>query len=82
MTGLRAFNIGTMQGTSVEQLVSMLLTEMGAPMPVTTSASGQRPTETEIYRLVADNSRARVELGWHPRVRLQEGLQLLLREPA
>ena len=38
----------------------------------------QRPPESEVTRLLSDNSRARQVLGWEPRVSLREGLKRVI----
>jgi nucleoside-diphosphate-sugar epimerase len=57
----------------MRDLASTLLRLMGDPVTPAFGALPERPTE--IWRMCADASRARAELGWTPRVGLEEGLQ-------
>lgn len=77
--GVHYFNIGTMRGTSTGQLARMLLSTLASDLPLLISPVGARPHRADIIRLVADNSRAEAVLGWRPRVRLEDGLRMLLK---
>jgi UDP-glucose 4-epimerase len=74
---LRTFNIGTMHGTSVAQVIERVLAALGAELPVVTSGK-RRPGSSEIPRLVADNRHAAAILGWTPQTSLPEGLYHLV----
>jgi len=74
--GFEVFNIGTMLGTSVEQVAEMTLDAMGIRIPVRESGSPLRPERCEIHELVADNRRARAILEWEPIVTLEKGLRI------
>ena len=68
-------NIGSGQGTSVEQLAELILSLQAKQVPIRQKASGERPQGTEIYELVADVGRAASILGWQPRTPLAAGLR-------
>ena len=72
---LKVFNIGTGKGTSVADFAALVLRSMGVHVPVLEDRSDTRPGEFEIFDLVADISRARSVLGWHPDTDLEEGLR-------
>jgi UDP-glucose 4-epimerase len=72
------FNIGTMRGTSVEGVARLVLEAMGKNCEVRQCAERERPGQSEIYHLVADNRRALEWLGWRPIVSLEEGLRLTI----
>lgn len=57
-----AFNLGTGVGTTVRELVDGVTRVAGRPLPL--RIAGRRPGDPEI--LVADNAKARRELGWRP----------------
>ncbi len=76
--GVRTFNIGTMRGTSVSELAGLVLATMGLVRPVVSTWESTRPGESDIPRLIADNSRAREALGWRPLIALEEGLRRLV----
>ncbi len=72
---LEVLNVGTMTGTSVERIASLILSELGLPGSPRQGDQRDRPGKSEIYELVADNLRAREVLGWQPEVSLEEGLR-------
>lgn len=74
--GLQAFNVGTMEGTSVERVARLIVDLLGAKGPVRESAERDRPGSSEILELIADNRRAREVLRWSPAVPLREGLRM------
>ncbi len=69
----RLYNIGCGAEVSMRDLASTLLRLMGDPIEAEFGALPDRPTE--IWRMYADSSRARAELGWEPQVSLEDGLQ-------
>ena len=70
------FNIGSMEGTSVEMIANRLRTAAGIEARIIEDASRRRPCE--VLRLVADNRRAKLLLGWQPEVGLVDGLRSVL----
>jgi nucleoside-diphosphate-sugar epimerase len=72
---LHRFNIGTGQGTSVSQLVELLLQLSGSSLMVRENDGLQRPRGAEIYELIADTRLARDILKWTPRFSLSSGLK-------
>jgi nucleoside-diphosphate-sugar epimerase len=69
----RLYNLGCGDEVSMADLATTLLRLMGDPITAQLGALPDRPTE--IWRMHADASRARAELGWQPQVTLEEGLQ-------
>jgi UDP-glucose 4-epimerase len=74
------FNIGSMEGTSVETIAVLMRNAAGSRARIMVDASRRRPSE--VQHLVADNRRARLLLGWRPEIRLADGLELVLRGEA
>ncbi len=68
-------NIGTGIGTSVAELAVLTLEVCGRTIPVQEIKDKERPSGTEVYRLIANNSLVRQTLGWKPRTRLRNGLK-------
>lgn len=66
------FNVATGESRSVRELVAVLEKVLAAPITIETDPAKQRPVERQ--NLLADVARAREELHWAPRVRLEEGL--------
>jgi UDP-glucose 4-epimerase len=71
------YNIGTGAGTTIRDLAEILADVMEQPLRV--EYAGFRAGE--VRRSVADITRARIELGYAPRVSLREGLQQLVDRP-
>jgi nucleoside-diphosphate-sugar epimerase len=76
--GLKIFNIGTGNGTSVADFAAQVLRSMNTNLPILEDPSFARPGESEIFELVADISAARDVLGWRPETGLEEGLRQAL----
>ena len=70
----RAWNIGTARGTSVNELADRLTAIAGR----TVDRRSAPPRPGELFRSVLDISRAADQLGWRPRVSLDEGLRRTL----
>ncbi|MFN2539104.1 MAG: GDP-mannose 4,6-dehydratase, partial [Mycobacteriales bacterium] len=68
----RLYNLGCGEEVSMRDLATTLLALMGDPITAQLGALPERPTE--IWRMHADATRARTELGWAPEVALQDGL--------
>ena len=71
----RLYNIGGGEETevSMRDLATTVLRLMGDPIEAEFGALPDRPTE--IWRMYAENTRAREELGWRPEVSLEEGIR-------
>ncbi|HEY1680450.1 MAG TPA: NAD(P)-dependent oxidoreductase [Candidatus Tumulicola sp.] len=66
------FNVGTGIGTSVGQLAAIATEVMGTSAPVI--ELGADRGASEIFRLIADPSHARLELGWQASVDVRTGI--------
>jgi nucleoside-diphosphate-sugar epimerase len=75
-----ALNIGSMQGTSVATIASLLTTAAGTGARIIEDASRRR--RCDVLQLIADNRRATLALGWQPEVELAEGLRSVWRGEA
>ncbi|MCU1272977.1 MAG: NDP-sugar oxidoreductase [Bryobacterales bacterium] len=72
----KIYNIGTgpQEARSVRQLAEAIVTITGAPMRLCWFDRGDTGRRNPPY-LVSDPTRAHIELGWRPQVRLEEGLE-------
>ena len=66
----KVFNLGTGRGVTLNQLAKMVGGITGSELRIT-----RLPGRNEVQRLVCDISRAKRELGWSPRITLEEGLR-------
>lgn len=70
----QVFNIGSGQEISIRELVATILGLLGKDIPIESEVERVRPESSEVFRLCADNTKARNTLGWCPQYTLQQGL--------
>jgi NAD dependent epimerase/dehydratase len=71
-------NLGTGVEVSVGDLVERVVRLVDRNVEVALDPERVRPPESEVERLVADPTKARLLLGWHPSVDFDEGLRRTL----
>jgi len=71
----RTINIGSGNEISIGDLAKLIIGLIGCPVNIESDEQRMRPTDSEVQRLVADNTLARELLGWKPTVSLEEGLK-------
>jgi len=71
----QVINIGSGQEMAIASLVKKASEVLGTDIKVNTDRERVRPSSSEVFRLCADNTRAREILGWKPKVRLEDGLR-------
>ena len=69
------FNVGTGEERSVGEIAAQILALVDRQLPVVTTTERRRPPASEVERLVADATRARIVLGWSPMVPFTTGLE-------
>ncbi len=67
-------NLGTGQGISVGDLAAEILSTMGCTKPVVSVGERVRPAQSEVFRLICDNTKAKELAGWTPQYSLRDGL--------
>jgi dTDP-glucose 4,6-dehydratase len=70
----KTINVGSGSEISVGELVKKIGKILGREIRITREHKRSRPTDSEVERLVADNSLARKTLKWESKVTLDEGL--------
>jgi NAD dependent epimerase/dehydratase len=68
-------NVGSGREISIGDLVELLVSVSGKDAKVVTDDTRVRPDNSEVERLLCDNTRAREWCGWEPQVPLEEGLR-------
>ncbi|TFH33383.1 MAG: NAD-dependent epimerase/dehydratase family protein, partial [Deltaproteobacteria bacterium] len=67
----RVFNMGSGIGHSVNDIAGMITEKVGRPVSVNYLPKGA----FDVSRIYLDIARARNELGWEPRIPLEDGLR-------
>ncbi len=70
----RTYHIGSGTEISIGDLADRIIGQIGGSVRVTFDPTRIRPVSSEVGRLVCDASRAAADLGWKPKVGLDEGL--------
>jgi len=70
----RVTNIGNGKGISVGELAQLILDACGSSARILHSEERMRPAESEILRLICDNTWAVENVGWRPRYALRDAL--------
>lgn len=66
--------LGTGVGVSIGDLAHMVVQRVGRDVPILADAARLRPSQSEVERLIASNTRVRSLTGWLPEVDLARGL--------
>lgn len=69
------FNIGSGSEISIGELANNIMSIIGVQKQIICEEKRTRPTNSEVERLVCDNSKAKKILDWHPKILLNEGLK-------
>jgi NAD dependent epimerase/dehydratase len=71
----QVINAGSGQGATIGEIAELAMRITGRPLPVQADPRRQRPTGSEVWKLIANNDKAKRLTGWSPQVTLEEGLQ-------
>lgn len=71
----RTYHIGTGTEVSIGDLADRIVALTGRKVSISFDATRIRPHSSEVERLLADAARARADLGWEPKSRLDDGLR-------
>ena len=70
----QVINIGSGTEISIGELADLILDLMGSDVPVLHDEERVRPDASEVWKLCADNRKAKETLGWVPQYGLEDGL--------
>lgn len=67
-------NLGTGRGETVGKIAEILMEITGRRVEIVSEDRRMRPAKSEVFKLIADNSKAKRLLGWQPCHSLESGL--------
>lgn len=70
----QTINLGSGREISIGDLAGLIAQMVGKPIQIESEEQRLRPQDSEVERLLADNTLAQTILGWQPKVNLEEGL--------
>lgn len=71
----QTINVGSGREISIGDLAQLIARLLGRQVTIESEPARVRPDQSEVERLLADNTLARKVLGWEPTVGLEDGLQ-------
>ncbi len=67
-------NLGTGREVTIGHLAQLIVAKTGSGAKIELDSARLRPADSEVMRLLSDNTLARHRLGWAPQVTLEEGI--------
>lgn len=74
----KTINLGSGREISIENLIRMIAEFTGSSIEIEQEQKRFRPANSEVGRLLADNTLARELLDWNPSVSLEDGLKITI----
>jgi dTDP-glucose 4,6-dehydratase len=71
----RTINLGSGRGISIRELAELIIKVTNKKVEISSDEERIRPPNSEVEKLIADNTLAKNLLGWKPRISLEEGLK-------
>ena len=71
----KTINLGSGREISIGDLAKLIAGIIGSDVRIESDEERMRPAQSEVERLLADNTLAEKIIGWHPAVSLEEGLR-------
>ena len=68
-------NAGTGRGETIGAIAELAMKIVGKQVPIITDQQRQRPEGSEVWKLIASNTKARQLANWSPQVSLEAGLE-------
>ncbi len=69
------YNLGSGEEISIGAIAALIFRLMGKQAEIQLEKNRLRPEKSEVLRLISDNRKAKLELGWQPTVGTEEGLR-------
>jgi len=70
----KVFNLGTGKEILIGDVASMVIKKIDPTIEIELDENRLRPQNSEVFRLISDNSLAGKVLGWHPQYEFEEGI--------
>ena len=74
----QVFNLGTGEEIHIGDLANLIIEKVGRPVKLEIENQRLRPKQSEVFRLLSNNSLARKTLGWQPQMSFDQGLDLTI----
>lgn len=74
----KTIHIGNGRGVTIGELANLILQGIDPSIPIVSEPGRMRPGQSEVMKLICDNTLAKEVLGWSPTVTLEEGLALTI----
>ena len=71
----QTINLGTGETYSVGHFAHRILGLMGVDKPIVHDATRDRPSKSEVFKLISDNRKAAELMGWRPTTSVDDGLR-------
>jgi len=71
----KTFNLGTGREIRIGDLAQLIIQKINPSIELEIDPIRLRPKKSEVFRLISDNSLARVTLGWQPEIDFEKGLE-------
>jgi NAD dependent epimerase/dehydratase len=68
-------SLGTGKGVTIGELVTIIQSLTGTNKTVTEEQQRIRPEKSEVFKLICNNEKAKLILGWNPEIGLEDGLK-------
>lgn len=68
-------NAGSGRGVSIGQLAELAMRVTGRTVPIEVDSARQRPSGSEVWKLIASNEKAKMLMDWSPKVSLEAGIE-------
>jgi NAD dependent epimerase/dehydratase len=68
-------NAGSGRSVSIGQLAELAMRVTGRTVPIEVDSARQRPSGSEVWKLIASNDKAKMVMNWSPKVSLEEGIE-------
>lgn len=73
------FNVGSGQEISIGDIANKIISLTGKNIEISEDKDRVRPSKSEVYQLICDNTKSKKILSWEPKYSLEEGLEITIK---